>query len=161
MLNHHEDLSPYLYGMTFVIPEVKNIGWLDKDHPFKIGEVKPEFLSKLKKLIFNSDGGNCNILVNELRGSYECPVCGKHKLKISEEDDYFILGSAELWIPDHKIEGQYFATFGLIIHYIEEHHYQPPQDFIDSVLYLKEDISLDAQSIQDKLVRKCAGKEEA
>jgi hypothetical protein len=138
---------------------VKNIGWLDKNHPFNTGLVELIFLNKLKELIFNSDEGNCNILVNELRGSYECPVCGKHGLKIDIENDYFMLGSAELWIPNNKVEGEYFAAFGLIIHYIEEHQYQPPQSFIDSVLCLDKDITFNGQSVQNRLVRKYAGRE--
>jgi hypothetical protein len=158
-LNHRKDLSSYLYGMTFTIHEVKNIGWIDKHHEFKTGAVQSIFLKKLRELIFNSYKGSCNILVDELRGSYDCPVCEKHDLRISNENDYFILGSAELWIPNNKAEGNYFAAFGLIIHYIEDHHYQPPQDFIDAVLALDMNSIFNGQDVQDRLVRKCAGRE--
>ena len=159
MLNHHEDLSSYKYGMTLTIPEVKNIGWIDKNQQFNMGDVSPDFVQKLKELIFNSDEGPCNILVNELRGSYDCPVCEKHEIKISNENDYFILGSSELWVPDNRSEEHYFATFGLIIHYIEDHQYQPPQDFIEAVLALDINTKFNGQDIQDKLVRKNAGRD--
>lgn len=158
MLNYYEELSPYQYEMSSPAIEVRNVGWLDKTHQFTNGEVKINFLAKLKELIFSSRG-SCNIIVNKLRGSYECPVCGEYGLKISNEQREFSLGSAELWIPDSTVHDHYFATFGLIIHYIEDHNYQPPQKFIDSVLALDVKSEFDGQAIRDRLDRKYAGRD--
>jgi hypothetical protein len=153
MLKYYDELSPYHYGMDCSFSEVKNIGWLHKDYPFKTGEIDSIFLKKLKRLILKSDedGGRFDVLVDRLRGSCACPVCGQSDLRISDENKSFLLGSAEVWIPDIKSDGNYFATFGLIIHYIEEHTYQPPQEFIDSVLLLDENAGFNAQSAQAKL----------
>jgi hypothetical protein len=140
--------------MPCPIPEIRNVGWLNKDHPFKTGDVDSKFLEKLEQLIFNSYRGSCNILVNELRGGYECPVCGIRGLEIGDERTGFFLGSSELWIPDNREEGHYFATFGLIIHYVRDHHYQPPQEFIDAVLALDINTEFDGQAIRDELCHK-------
>lgn len=158
MLNYYEDMSPYQYEMSSPATEVKNVGWLDKAHPFTKGEVKSNVLDKLRGLIFSSKGSSCNIIVNKLRGSYECPVCGEYGLKIADEQREFSLGSAEIWIPDSTAHDHYFATFGLIIHYIEAHNYQPPQEFIDSILALDVKDEFDGQAIRDRLDRKYAGR---
>lgn len=140
--------------MPCPIPEIRNVGWLDKNHPFKTGDVDPKFLEKLEKLIFNSYRGSCSIFVNKLRGSYECLVCGEDKLTISNGQKEFTLGSSELWIPDSRVKGHYFATFGLIIHYVKDHHYQPPQEFIDSVLALDLNINFNGDDVRDSFVSK-------
>jgi hypothetical protein len=148
MLNYYDDFSEYEHYMDCPIPEVKNIGWLDKEHYFNRGEVSTEFLDKLEFLIFISRK-NINILANKLRGSYDCPICGKRKEKIVNGDKTFTLGSAEIWIPDYRKEGNYFATFGLIIHYIKEHGYKPPEEFTDSVVVLNVMTEFNVQEIRE------------
>lgn len=154
MLKYYEDLSVYEYYMPCPIPEVKNVGWLDQSHLFPTGEVSQDFLEKLEDLIFNSYRGSCKIFVNKLRGSYDCPICGAHKLSISNERNNFVLGSSELWIPDSKRDGKYFSTFGLVIHYVRDHHYKPPQEFIDAVLALDMNIQFDGDDARDALESK-------
>jgi hypothetical protein len=41
------------------------------------------------------------------------------------------MGNGEIWVV--KGETLYIAPY-LIIHYIEEHNYQPPEEFIDAVI---------------------------
>jgi hypothetical protein len=158
MLKYYEDLSPYEYYMPCPIPEVRNVGWLDKEHPFLTGKPDLNFLKKLEDLIFNSYRGSCNIFVNKLRGAYDCPICGKNELIISNDHNEFVLGSSELWIPDCGAEGNYFATFGLIIHHIMDHQYQPPKEFIDSVLLLDLNKKFNGDDTRDSLIDKCYSK---
>jgi hypothetical protein len=154
MLKYYEDLSSYEYYMHCPIPEVKNIGWLDKEHNFRTGDVDFSFLEKLELLVFNSYEEHCNILVNELRGSYECPVCGKYRERITSGNQGFTLGSSELWIPDFRQKDHYFATFGLIFHYVKDHNYKPPQEFVDSVLALDMLAEFNGQDIRDAFVKR-------
>jgi predicted RNA-binding Zn-ribbon protein involved in translation (DUF1610 family) len=160
-LKFYEDLSSYSHYVKSPIVEIKNIGWLDKAHEFKRGKTNDDFVNKLRKAIFNTykNSYSCDIIVNELRGCYyECPVCGKHDLEISDGQRKFPLGSAELWLPDNKVQGHYFATFDLIIHYVEDHDYCPPQEFIDAVLALDLESDFNGQEIRDQLARKYAGR---
>jgi hypothetical protein len=154
MLEHYEDLSPYHYGMGLTIPEVVNIGWLDANHRFTTGDVESDVVEKLEELALNSNKSSCDVLVDRLRGSCACPVCGESYLEVSDGHKSFLLGSAEIWIPNHKIRDQYYATFGLIIHHVKEHHYQPPKEFIDSVLALDINCEFIGQAIKDKLGEK-------
>jgi hypothetical protein len=154
MLEYYEDLSPYHYGMGLTVPEVSNIGWLHADHPFNVGKVEPNFLKKLEDLVLSSNKSSCDVLVDRLRGSCSCPVCGKSDLRVSNESKSFLLGSAEVWVPSNKADNLYYATFGLIIHYVNDHHYQPPQEFIDSVLELDLNSLFNGQSVKDTLGEK-------
>jgi hypothetical protein len=159
-LKSYEDLSFYSHYIRGSAIEVKNIGWLDQSHPFLKKEINNDFVEKLKKAILNTYKGSysCDIVVDKLRGSYACPVCGEHGLRISNGQESFPLGSAELWIPDNKVKGHYFATFDLIIHYVEDHDYCPPQEFIDAVLALDLESDFNGQEIRDQLARKYAGR---
>jgi len=47
------------------------------------------------------------------------------------DDPLVLLGGAEIWIPDSS-QG-YFAAPDLIIHYIEEHQYLPPREFLSAL----------------------------
>ena len=50
MLKHYTDLSSYSNEISFAINEVKNIGWLSKNHEFTTGETEQDFIDKLKKI---------------------------------------------------------------------------------------------------------------
>lgn len=50
----------------------------------------------------------------------------------SDKDKIF-LGHGEIWLPSITKEIIY-ASPTLMYHYIEKHHYLPPQDYIDSVI---------------------------
>jgi hypothetical protein len=151
MLKYYPDLTKYEYYMHCPTSEVINVGWLDKNHSFTTGEVDSDFLNKLEELALNSHKSPCNICVNELRSSYECPICGESELEIGDKRTGFALGSSELWVPHMELEGHYFATFGLIIHYIRDHHYCPPKEFIDAVMSLDMETEFDGQTIRDEL----------
>jgi hypothetical protein len=157
-LEHHEEFSPYLHDTDCSFSEVRNIGWLHKDNEFITGAVPPNFLPKLEELIFSSRKGAFDIVVNQIRGFRSCPICGESALKITNDQGRSsYLGSAELWIPDKEAEGCYFATSSLIIHYVMEHQYQPPQAFIDSVLALSLDSNFNGEIVKDKLAEKYTG----
>jgi hypothetical protein len=157
-LEHHEEFSPYLYDTDCSFSEVRNIGWLYKDKEFTSGTVPPNFLPKLEELIFSSRKGAFDIVVNKIRGFCPCPICGERELIIMDDQGRpFYIGSVELWIPKKEEEDCYFATAGLIIHYIMDHQYQPPQEFIDSVLALTPDSDFNGEAVQDKLAEKYAG----
>ena len=126
-------------------------------HEFNTGGVDTAVVEKLKELTLNADEIPCDILVDRLRGSCSCPFCGKSDVKISNQDKYFLLGSAEIWIPSNRTNNHYYATFGLIIHYIEEHSYRPPVEFIKSVLALDIDVDFNGQSVKDRLGEKHFG----
>jgi len=100
-----DDLSPYSYmGHN---DSVKSIGWLEGDFPK--GHVDPNVIELLEKYP----------ITNRCRGVHGCEYCRE------------TAGNGEIWtVGEHGV----YAAPSLLIHYIKEHNYLPPHEFIDSVL---------------------------
>ena len=124
------DLSPYKYAMKFSPPNVVNVGWLDRSMPYSRGSVPPGFADQLKRWFVKAR-------VNQMRGIQECKFCRLHEwpllpleenpaIPVGEKRQF--LGNWEIWIPGAN--GKVYASPALIIHYIEEHEYRPPEEFI-------------------------------
>jgi hypothetical protein len=152
MLKYQEDLLPYNGVTSSQIEEVQTIGWLDKDHDFKKGKVDREFIDTLKQIIVCGDSPPCQAYVNGIKGYYSCPICSQiasilihdgsvlissgYGMLLDEynDEEINILGHGEVWIPNSNKKGCFFATYDLIYHYIVDHQYYPPEDFIKSVI---------------------------
>jgi hypothetical protein len=144
---YFEDLTNYSYYQQRSFSRVKNIGWLDKNHSFPVGKVSENFLEKLRKLIGKSN--KTNLHVNPIRGIHPCNLCGKDSLKIEKKNQSIFLGSSEIWIPYGE---NYFAAPSMILHYIEEHNYLPPQEFIESVMKFNMESIFSGQLVYDELL---------
>jgi hypothetical protein len=109
----YEDLSPYNY--THYCEKELNIGWLQKDKDFPVGDTPEGFLERLKWFaekpfpMFHA-------------GHHLCEFC----------EDKNANSSCELRIVG--ADDTVYACPILIIHYIEVHKYLPPQQFIDAVM---------------------------
>jgi hypothetical protein len=51
---------------------------------------------------------------------------------VSDGEGGFLVGSAEIRVDG--LSGQRYASPDMIIHYVEEHGYAPPADFVEGVL---------------------------
>lgn len=104
---------------------VVRIGWLDPEQPFRQGVADPEFVEKLKLYYQHR--------VRQSRGFHICPFCEEHRSGLPTELDgkTLTLGSAEIEIKDDQ--GRVFVAPDLLYHYITEHRYMPPREFIDAV----------------------------
>lgn len=103
---------------------VRAIGWLGEGHPFPVGSVSPELLAALRA---------------HVRSAWQPIVCaGPHFCELCPEPPAGKRGrksragaSGNVWIP---AEDAVYVAPGLIDHYIEEHGYQPPDEFVAAVL---------------------------
>ena len=101
------------------------IGWLG-NRPISTGEVPPGFVARLIEIAFT-----CR--KNVTRGSFGCRYCSMRDLRISADGKRtFPLGSAEIWVPTN--DSTVYCAPNLVVHYVREHKYQPPQAFIDAVI---------------------------
>ena len=110
-----EDLTPYTYTNRKSLEEAIAVGWLEgEDLPKKEGKVPAEVVKILKG----------HRVQNFCKGFHWCEYCDEGGKTVGT-------GNGEIWI----IYGDklYIAPY-LIIHYIEEHNYEPPQEFIDAVM---------------------------
>jgi len=99
---------------TYDVIKVK-IGWLDPIAPYQSGECPKEVVEKLKQLK----------PVIHTKGWHDCPYCQN----ATSSKQYLIE------VPGRGKNIMYDIP-EMIIHYIEEHEYLPPQEFIDTIINL-------------------------
>ena len=115
---------------NFTVDNTWNIGWLDPAQPMTVGETPEAFREKLfafcERASFNLAFG---IHVCELP---DCPNRDRNGFRTSRRGDVTLAdGNGEIRVlgPD-KI----YAAPNMIYHYVVDHRYKPPQEFIDAVL---------------------------
>lgn len=104
---------------------VIRIGWLDRKQPFNQGVADPRFVEKLKL--------HYEHRVRQSRGLHPCTFCKERRfgLPVELNGRTLTLGSAEIEIKDDQ--GRVFRAPDLLYHYITEHNYLPPPEFIEAV----------------------------
>ena len=120
------DLQPYAeheaetrLGMTPLA-----VGWLDRRRAFPTGPTSLDFRLRL--------WGFCRepFVVGQTGAVQPCPVCGQIVQTVGGGET-LVLGSAEIRvIGDTDI----YAAPNLIYHYVVEHQYRPPDEFIQAVM---------------------------
>ncbi len=119
---YYPDLSLYEFLSDPRSQGALNVGWLDIGHPFTTGTVTEEALQKILKL--------CMLPVNQTRGFHDCQFCGKcgeMGVEIKSIHGTIALGSAEIRV---KASDKTYAAPNLIYHYIKDHQYLPPNEFL-------------------------------
>lgn len=125
---YYKDLTKYEYTTS---EDSLNIGWLEKGHLSDKGDVPEEFVEKLWK--------HLRYPVRVCRGFHVCDFCenpergvpiAEFKGKRREVGYYEI----RVWGK----AGSVYAAPSLIFHYILQHGYKPPQEFIDAVMESEE-----------------------
>lgn len=102
---------------AFADPEI-NVGWLDEEHAFPRSEPDARLVSGLE--------GACRATRYHLtRGYQECPCCGYGYGLDS------VFGKAEIRVQG---TGVVYAAPSLISHYVKEHEYAPPEEFVRWVI---------------------------
>lgn len=130
---YFEDLTPYSYSEIDRDPNLFNVGWLDAKHSFPTGVVSENILSKVMNLCIHG--------VMRARGFHICNICPpptKSDVQLLERA-YFIttaqgdilLGSAQIRVKGK--EEKIYAAPDLLYHYIKDHNYLPPDEFVEAV----------------------------
>ena len=122
---YFEDFTNYSF---LYYENTKNIGWLDKAYPYSKGKVSEEFIDKL--------WGYLGVSINRIRGFRNCSLCTTTYKGTSEatyKGEVIMLGYAEIRVLSEDGKNSYAAP-DLIYHYILEHEYKPPEEFIQAVL---------------------------
>lgn len=102
------------------------IGWLAKAHPYPQGEVSEGFKSKLF--------GYCVHRVLQTRGFHHCEFCTQppgFPILAQRDGQEAWLGSAEIRVV---YQDKVYAAPTLVYHYVVDHHYRPPDEFVEAVL---------------------------
>jgi hypothetical protein len=148
-LRFFPDLSIYETDDKLPLPDVLNVGWLSIRNEFNIGDPPKEFVAKLKKLIEVSfcQNGKLKLVMGLWRGEFHCPLCNMSSFDIQEKWDMAGLGNAEIWIPSYSRKQCHYSSSTWIYHYIIDHNYLPPGEYIESILFLDETLKINANII--------------
>src|SRR5262245_39046376 len=123
---YFEDLTPYSYCKSFGHNHL-NVGWLSKEYPYHRGLVSSMFAYGLKQL--------CKVPVNLCRGHHVCEFCIPPDDVIPRDHAYLWemgrAGNGEIHVPG--MGGVIYVAPVMVFHYVVEHQYQPPEQFITAV----------------------------
>jgi hypothetical protein len=129
-MSYFEDGSRYRYRPEFEDGSV-NIGWLDASQAYPAGPVPGAFVERLTELCLHG--------VNRMRGFHYCNLCPPtpgpdlpEPAHIWTPEGEYAIGSAEIRVDG--ADGVRYAAPDLVIHYVTEHGYRPPDGFIEAVL---------------------------
>ncbi len=122
----YDDLTTYIYNPNWAKEGALNVGWLGSTVPDTQKPDEP-FLEELSIFCCNP--------VHLMRGFHVCEICGLNPM--SDSDPFFqktgkYLGNGEIWIDEAC--SSCFVSPTMIFHYIADHHYKPPQRYIEAVL---------------------------
>lgn len=122
--------------------ELLAVGWLDTNSTFVRGEVSTEFINKLWSFIKNPR-------ISTL-GRHYCDFCGDYsRATIAEyQDEKRMLGSSHTYVLGNK---SVYLIPDLIFHYVQNHDYIPPQEFINALLSSPEPDSEEYQKRLEEL----------
>ncbi|MFD8639531.1 hypothetical protein ACFV14_04390 [Streptomyces zaomyceticus] len=146
---YYDDLSPYAYfapeegdnftevetGTRFVTARCAyqrlNVGWLESGRPWTSGPAPAAFTSELLTVLKAQ-------AVNGTLGLHECDLCAE---PLDDAHPWYVprpghrrasAGADEIRVPGAP--GTAYAAPSLIGHYVLDHGYLPPREFIDAVL---------------------------
>jgi hypothetical protein len=94
---------------------VRAVGWLHPDHPFPKGEVQAEFLTRLKEFAARSDDSAKALYFGAFGGFHTCEFCERAH------------GIGNFGVPCGDL---LFVAPEMVVHYVEEHGYRPPAEFV-------------------------------
>lgn len=100
------------------------VGFLSRKHPFNKGTAPPNFAKRLLQFCHPEK------TVCQTHGKRKSPFDGKH-IEVELDGVTFTLGGAEIRILG---EQEIYAAPDLIYHYVVDHQYQPPDEFVQAVL---------------------------
>lgn len=125
-MTFYHDLTPYEHKVSEVRPGTLNVGWLERGQTFSKGRVRKLFLERLWEL--------CRCPVVLTRGFHECDLCESRQwgpLEVYFRKEVIKVGSGELRVPGRR--GKIYAAPDMIFHYVLQHRYRPPDEFVAAV----------------------------
>ena len=127
-----EDFETYSYKPASNEAASKCIGWLGAGDKYETGEVDGAALLRLELL--------SELKANRTRGLKACPVCGE----LFEKNRFgTMLGSSEIKVVAFD---QAYTSPSLIVHFIRDHNYCPPEEFLIALKAMKDPLSEDGRT---------------
>jgi hypothetical protein len=100
-------------------PHVRAVGWLDAAHPFPTGTVEPEVVARIRAFAKAWVASVKALGWPVAAGPHTCDFCGR------------VRASGNFGVPHGDI---LFVCPEMIAHYVEDHGYLPPSEFLVAVM---------------------------
>ncbi|WP_417397047.1 hypothetical protein [Gimesia chilikensis] len=162
---YFEDLSPYRYyaddncwyefADDCEFEKLLNIGWLDSNHSFPVGTIEDTLFKILRDLVCCPPMW-INVLHNRIRGQHPCNLCKAYPKIRGNTGRIRYLGCTELMIPSRE-QKIVFTSPDMILHYIEEHSYLPPVEFLDALRNFDTSQPFDAEESGKNIIERRLG----
>jgi hypothetical protein len=140
---YYPDLSQYEYSKAKLKKKIiikhslgddysfYNIGWLSVDYVYTRGKTNNNFHEKLFSL--------CIYGTNLMMGIHYCDFCNKkgtvfedlRKPQVEFNNELINLGGSEVFVIKDKTV---FIAPSMVLHYVLDHEYLPPDEFIDALM---------------------------
>jgi len=117
------DLTPYIYTDSDGL-EIFNVGWLDEGNEFRVGKASRGFQTALQEL--------CEYPIVLHRGLHCCCYCYGKAGREKRQGKPIARGNGQIRVLGAN--GRWYAAPTLVYHYVVDHGYLPPEEFIDAVL---------------------------
>lgn len=98
---------------------VRAIGWLSADQSFAVGDVSGAFVSRLRLLCSQWEAGAPQLCWAVAAGRHTCEICGQFR------------STGNIGVPAGQL---LFVAPEMVLHYVEAHRYQPPEEFVAAVI---------------------------
>ena len=98
---------------------VRAVGWLSSDYPFPRGDVPAEFVARLRDFVRLADDSAEALNFPGFRGLHSCELCGS----VRDRRNFGVPAGELLYVAP-----------GMVAHYVEQHGYCPPAEFVAAVL---------------------------
>lgn len=120
---YYPDLSPIPHTMHRSVLSGKAVGWLSCEYPYPKGKTPLNFLERLLPFCCSPPVVYC--------GYHDCDFCDGSGTSVKSGDKRYLLGSGDILVfgPD-----EIYLAPNLIYHYVADHDYLPPAEFISAVL---------------------------
>ena len=123
-MTYFADLAPFTY-LGPCSADALAVGWLEADHDYVRGDVPPDVVVALERLFQHAWEPVT------AKGWHDCSLCGRQPGDgpITREiaGRRALVGAKNLLVPAGSVM---YAAPSLVIHYIEDHGYKPPDEFV-------------------------------
>jgi len=125
------DLAPcrYFFKDDVTATKLIAVGWLEGSHPYPQGAIGDELFERLVEVMALSFW----IAPVQSLGGHRCSLCPdgeREQEKFSFRGRRFGMGAANLFLPG---EAALFVAPSLVIHYVRDHFYRPPEAFCQAL----------------------------